>query len=335
MLLERAAELEITIARSIADLEALAPEWHQLWQRDSRATPFQSPEWLIPWAKHFTAGEFCCLAVHVGERLTVFLPTFTWENPETGERELLLLGSGISDYCDALSSRGDKSWVSAALEHLRETCEWDVLNFHQVRADSPIFTGQSRAQSAVPILPLPRTIDQLHTVVPKAQLQNLAYYRRRGKKIGDSRWAIADDQSLDAILDELFVLHSARWRERGKRGTLNDEAVRAFHREAARSLLNIGALRLHRLTIGKDTVAVLYAFASHGRTYYYASGFNPEFASVSPGTLIIGHAVEHAVREGCTHFDFLRGAERYKYLWGAKDTQTFRRVESREATVEG
>ena len=44
---------------------------------------------------------------------------------------------------------------------------------------------------------------------------------------------------------------------------------------------------------------------------------DPEFAALSPGTLVIGTAIESAIREGCGEFDFLRGDEEYKYFWGA------------------
>ena len=32
-----------------AGLEALAPEWWELWRRCPAATPFQSRAWLLPW----------------------------------------------------------------------------------------------------------------------------------------------------------------------------------------------------------------------------------------------------------------------------------------------
>jgi CelD/BcsL family acetyltransferase involved in cellulose biosynthesis len=55
------------------------------------------------------------------------------------------------------------------------------------------------------------------------------------------------------------------------------------------------------------------------RWYDYIGGFDPEFALLSPGTLLIGHALDAATAEGATATDFLRGAEPYKYRWGAVD----------------
>jgi CelD/BcsL family acetyltransferase involved in cellulose biosynthesis len=72
-------------------------------------------------------------------------------------------------------------------------------------------------------------------------------------------------------------------------------------------------------------VAVFYGFAHGGTVYYYLSGYDPELEKLSIGTLIVAHAMEEAVRDGATTFDFLRGAEEYKYAWGATDRMNRRR----------
>ena len=41
-----------------AALRALGPEWEALWRRaGDRATPFQSPAWLLPWWRAFGTGR--------------------------------------------------------------------------------------------------------------------------------------------------------------------------------------------------------------------------------------------------------------------------------------
>ena len=103
------------------------------------------------------------------------------------------------------------------------------------------------------------------------------------------------------------------------------DQVLDFHREAARGLLDAGALRMHAIRLGERIVAVFYGFAHAGTVYYYLSGYDPELERLSIGTLIVAHAIEEAVREGATTFDFLRGAEEYKYAWGAADRVSVRR----------
>jgi CelD/BcsL family acetyltransferase involved in cellulose biosynthesis len=66
--------------------------------------------------------------------------------------------------------------------------------------------------------------------------------------------------------------------------------------------------------------AAFYGFCVKGRTTYYLGGLEPDFERYSPGTLLVGHAIEHAVVSDAAHaFDFLRGREAYKRGWGATE----------------
>jgi CelD/BcsL family acetyltransferase involved in cellulose biosynthesis len=139
------------------------------------------------------------------------------------------------------------------------------------------------------------------------------------------RFEKATAQNLEACLKTFFRLHQARWMFQGQAGVLADPAVQQFHRQAAPALMREGLLRLYVLYVGDRPLAALYGLAARRRFYYYLSGFNPELSTLSPGTLIIGCAIEEAIAERAVEFDFLRGRERYKYLWGAQDRPIFRR----------
>ena len=103
------------------------------------------------------------------------------------------------------------------------------------------------------------------------------------------------------------------------RAFLADPAVRGFHRDAAPALAAEGMLRLYRLRIGEAVAAVYYGFAWRDRAYAYIGGFDPDMPRLSPGALIMRHAIGEAIAERCAEFDFLRGGESYKYAWGAVD----------------
>ena len=131
--------------------------------------------------------------------------------------------------------------------------------------------------------------------------------------------------TLDELLTSLFDLHAARWKIRNLPGVLADETTQQFHRQVARRMLDAGMLRMYATRVGDRIAAVFYGFALHGTVYYYLSGYDPDLEKLSIGTLIVAHAIEEAVRDGATTFDFLRGAEEYKYAWGATDRMNQRR----------
>jgi GNAT acetyltransferase-like protein len=77
-----------------------------------------------------------------------------------------------------------------------------------------------------------------------------------------------------------------------------------------------------RMRLADRIVASFHGFthpeAGKKRGYYYLGGFDPAFAQLSVGMLMIDHAVRDAIRDGAVKFDFLRGREAYKYRWGRR-----------------
>jgi CelD/BcsL family acetyltransferase involved in cellulose biosynthesis len=79
------------------------------------------------------------------------------------------------------------------------------------------------------------------------------------------------------------------------------------------------------LRLGDEIAGAYYGFHQQDRAYAYLGGFDPAFEFESPGTILVGHAIAEARREGAREFHFLRGREAYKYEWGAEDRWNQRR----------
>lgn len=59
----RSETLQTSVSHTISELESIQDDWAALWSRDSNATPFQSPQWLIPWAQCFGANRLLSIVV--------------------------------------------------------------------------------------------------------------------------------------------------------------------------------------------------------------------------------------------------------------------------------
>jgi CelD/BcsL family acetyltransferase involved in cellulose biosynthesis len=62
-----------------------------------------------------------------------------------------------------------------------------------------------------------------------------------------------------------------------------------------------------------------YGFRWRDEFAYYQTGWLPELASLSLGTVLVAEAIRAARADGARVFDFLRGQEPYKYRFGAVD----------------
>jgi CelD/BcsL family acetyltransferase involved in cellulose biosynthesis len=144
---------------------------------------------------------------------------------------------------------------------------------------------------------------------------------RRGGEVTD----IVGPDGVPDFLDQLVRLHGARWATRGEDGVLADDPVLRFHALALPRLVVAGLARLSTLTIEGQVVGAHYGLQSGPRAYAYLGGFDPSFSFESPGTILVGRAIEAARQDGATEFHFLRGQEAYKYEWGAADRWNCRR----------
>jgi CelD/BcsL family acetyltransferase involved in cellulose biosynthesis len=127
-------------------------EWWDLFRRDPRATPFQSPAWQQAWWAHLGGGERIDLEARNDDgRLIGLLPMHVWY--DGGTRRLVPVAAGYSDYSDALI---DPAMVDEALAGLRDAAEgsrdrWDELLLPDcvpIRRCSPGRLTTRRARSA-------------------------------------------------------------------------------------------------------------------------------------------------------------------------------------------
>ena len=316
---------------------ATADHW-DLWQRDPRATPFQSPAWLQAWWTHLGGGERLDIAVRDSRgRLVAALPMFVWH--DDGRRKLVPVGAGHSDYCDALAdpAAGSTEALSAALwtEIAASNDRWDELLLPDLRPDSPLLRTVPEQLIAVdgaaevcPVLTLPKDgpAGALLPALGKTQRRKVVHDRHRADNLGGVTVALAAPHEIDAALEALFDLHAARWQAVGEAGVLADPKVRAFHRAAAPALAAAGLLQLVIVRLDRRIVAVLHGFADRNRWYSYINGVDHQTPGQSFGTLAFACMIEAAVAAGASEFHFLRGEEPYKYAWGAVPTHTTRRV---------
>jgi CelD/BcsL family acetyltransferase involved in cellulose biosynthesis len=326
ILIDSGAVVERVTSRR--ELERLRPEWEALWRSLPDRTPFQHPAWACAWWDTFGSGELRVLVVRDSGRAAGIVPLYRTIGAG-GAGEIRLIGAGVSDYLDALAGQAASDAVAAAIAHelAGSAHEWALCAFDRVRPGSlllkvPAPPGTLDARCAAdpcPILDLPTEPESLQNAIGKHLARNIRYARRRAQALGGVTLDRAAPDTIEEMLTTLFDLHGARWSLRGEAGVLQDDDVRAFHRAAAPGLLAAGVLRLYALRIGTRTAAAHYGFQAGTRAYYYIGGFDPEFAALSPGKLITAAALEEAIGEGATAFDFLGGREAYKYEWGAID----------------
>lgn len=251
-----------------------------------------------------------------------------------------LLGGGTgSDRVDLLAARGfETACADAFFTWLGEAFgrRGFVLELRDVPADSPLWGAVHRANAerSLRLAVQPREIHAL----PYLDLTesspsgspagwnsgSLDKHRRWLERRGRLGIEILRDPGdvLDAFECLVRFLH-ARWRDHADGSALDHPGALRFHRHALPLLLAEGRLRMIRLSADARPIAVFYGFALGAWWGYYLAGYDRDWAGrIHLGRITLAAAIELAAQEGAAEFDFLKGAERVKYLWPVRERAT-------------
>jgi CelD/BcsL family acetyltransferase involved in cellulose biosynthesis len=326
-----------TIVTADADLERLRPAWEDLYARCPHATPFQSHAWLLAWWAAIGQSGAAVVTVTRGGHLVAAAPFYIVRDAR-GVRLLRLIGHGYSDYPDVLVALDDAAASMAAIWEKLMRLNWHIGMFSDLTAESPLLTcpvpaalcARVAPHSVAPCLSLPPDIQAFHDGLPRGLRRTL---RRCRARFEEQRGPISCDQvspdASETMLETLFQLHTDQWQRRNETGVLAESRVREFHRRAVRGLSLDGTLRLWAMRCNGDVVGVKYTLWRNGSVWSYISGIAPAYKPLSAGALLFEEVIGRAIAAGCTVFDFLRGAESYKYAWGARDRQLYKLVIAR------
>jgi len=321
-------EFKVSVLRNAEEIRRISPEWRELFNA-SNTTAFQDPHWLLPWIELLSPQTILLMEVRRGTQLIGVVPLLIY--PRNAEQVLAFMGGGVSDYLDAViapeSEQEALAEIFCAILQLRE--DWTVLDLTDLPPGSPLLRSTVccdafREHDACGVLRLPGSKDELLRLFSKRQRANLRNAASRLERAGGGQIEIATEQNLPEFLGDLFRLHTTRWSARGESGVLAEQRVRNLHLACAPKLLKAGILRLSRLRLGDRTLAVIYSLFWKQTAYCYLQGFDPEFASLSPGTYLMYSVICDAVDHGARDFDFLRGEEAYKQHWRPERQPTYR-----------
>ncbi|MDP4174985.1 MAG: GNAT family N-acetyltransferase [Bacteroidota bacterium] len=329
--MNKALELfDVEEISDISALENLYNEWNSLFMQDTSATPFQSPDWIIPWWKCFGTGYLYVLCMRNEEKKLVGLaPLYIYYLKDSHLKQLTLIGTGNSDYLDIIADETCKESTAYSLfSYLKENSfKWDICYFQGLRENSQLMTSKKScgfsyeiSQLGVcPVVHLNTLYEEYLSLLPMSFKKNLIRAESNLKRSGELFLEQANEDTIDEFLFDLFFLHEKTWNKKGSNGVLSGKLIKNFHDASAKGLLKNKLLKLYRLKYNGKAVASAYLMLKDKVIYYYIGGYDPEMKKFSPGSLLILSVIKEAIENDIKYFDFLLGSENYKYNFAAAD----------------
>jgi CelD/BcsL family acetyltransferase involved in cellulose biosynthesis len=184
------------------------------------------------------------------------------------------------------------------------------------------FLFNERINEVCPVIRLADTFEGYLDSIGSKQRRELNRKLRRAQGADAELVVVGPEDDVDtAVTNFLDLLQQSTFE---KREWLTDGRRAVFY-DAARAAHKAGMLQLLFIEVRGKKAAGLFNFDYNDRIWVYNSGLDPAlFGALSLGVVITAKAIEYAIENGRTTFDFLRGNETYKYRFGAEDTTIYR-----------
>jgi CelD/BcsL family acetyltransferase involved in cellulose biosynthesis len=325
-----ASDIQVRTISSQEGFSAIAADWERLHSEARVASVFNSWMWQYAWSDIYGHGQpLRILVASRGNTIVGILPLYIQTVAILGlpVRRLRVIGSGGDtnpDDLGAFFASGCETAAASALARAVLTMKGvDVVELSDVDSRSPLPSAMKLEAERMQIeCALGQSEKIAYLELPgdwKSYLASVSGHRRwhilsLRRKLADAHptrfFVWRDAANLDRALDKLAELHRKRWGTASK--SFASHEYMALHRAAMKECLERDWLRLYCLEIDGEIGAMIYCYRFRKHIFMVQAGFDPAYAKLSVGNVLLGHALEHAIGEGNAVFDFLRGEHSYK-----------------------
>jgi CelD/BcsL family acetyltransferase involved in cellulose biosynthesis len=337
--------MHVEIISSREEFTRLRADWDAVYAADPEAEYYLSWTWLSNWLAS-PRIRWLILAAKSdagADRYVAFFPLRmrTRMNKDGSVfREFATAGSRIADYTGYICLPEHASEVTSAFARQLKAMSWsrlvlDSVGLSESRLNLFLSLFPKRdfdivAQRAVnsdgvdnsicPRVTLPDSFDRYldEQLGPSTRQKVRRFLRKLEEPDGRFRITHATDETLERDLGILGDLWRDKWGPRKGHRTgpiirVLQKVLRFCHRE--------GALFMPVLWDGETPLGALGILLDEQKRamLFLVSGLDTSRNNPAPGVLLHAYAIRHAIRNGYVTYDFLRGNEPYKYMFGPQE----------------
>ncbi len=322
--------LRLDVARSLAQVEAMADEWRPLGQRCSlRLEYFQTFDWCANWlrhvAVHMPGTEPYVIAVWQGDRLAAAVPLML-TRISAGPRVLSALGDPHTQYAGMLlDPEACASSVAAMIRtYLAQPEGCDALYVELLPSISPLAAmldpawreaGYENQSSSLDLTQFGTPGDFLEDADPKKRRKRLQRRQKIEKEFGQLRlrtvWG--GEPEFEALVHRCVEMKkdwiagtgriSSGFSIPGYAEFLSQLEGDAATREGAVAFVK---------QAGDRIIAIEVSMICNGHLYAYIGGFDWELRKLSPGKVQMEATVCWCIDNGIRAYDLLGNVASYK-----------------------
>ncbi len=334
-------DISIKVVTEPAKLEPLASTWDDLAQRSGDdSSIFLTYEWVSSWWHHFGGGNRLNVLVFEKSGEVVGIIPLMIKHYSIGPlttASLETIGATNDNRIGVISDEHRKEVIESFLSYLKSelTGQSLILRLELVPDDSrflsvlkqqsPSFSTHlsmhMRTTTLAPYILLPPSWDQYFSSLGRRRRKILLRTLRSFEKTHTVQYKQFPPDSIQEGLNILFELHKKRWGSVNIRSPFCDPTMRQFYRDLSSLLAKKGWLHFSYLSLDGEFASLNYCYVFKRKFLVAICARDLKYSEYSVGHIHNLCNIKEAVAMQLREFDFLRGAEPYKFYW----TDKFRR----------
>lgn len=245
------------------------------------------------------------------------------------------LANGNTDYAGIILGEQEKQSLCQFLSYLFGQKDWDLFYFPDLPETSQTLELLKSVHESLPGFEIEKGWICPYVEIPDSKEKLLANLspkfrrelKRRLCKLEREKGRVelkyySELGSLKQAMEILFKLHQKRWKLRGEAGVFERQEARDISMQTAMLFAERNWLRMYFLTVNAEPVAADLSLEYGGKMYGHLCGFDPDYSKYGVGNLLQLKVFEECIAKGISEYDFMQGAEPYKFNWTTKFRQS-------------
>jgi len=291
---------------------------------------FVLPPWLEVWWHHFgSEAELYLGAIREGGTIAGIAPLLI-----RGTEASFIGSADLCDYLDFVIVPGKEiDFFNILLDDLQGR-GIRRLNLRPLKPNSSVLTylvsiaknrhyDVSRNEEDVSLeLDLPLTWQEYLNTLTQKQRHEVNRKLRRLGEAGDVNYRVVEDSN--SLLDSMDLFLRLFRQSRKDKAIFLTNQIESFFRSLVEATARSGLLRFGILELNASPAAVIMYFDYNNSVFLYNNGYDLRHSFLSVGLISKVLCLKDSIERGRSKFDFLKGAEEYKYRLGGKEITLYR-----------
>lgn len=317
----------------VKSFQKIRTNWSKLLLSSEENSIFLTHEWFYSWWECFSEGKSLEIFLFKDEQGA---PIGIAPLMAEGNALRFIASQEVTDYCDFILVKGRaQEFYENLLDYLRiHYSSLKRIELINLKSSSPTLAFLPRLApkhnfccsfseiGAAPTLKLPSSYEDFLRLLSRKNRHELRRKLRRMDNLqGIKTVKVIDPKSLQTSIETFVGLH--RRSSPSKEEFWKRKGMVNFFREIIFQFSPKRWVELIFLFYGEEIMASLLNFTYGDQIYFYNIAYDKNYAWYSPGLFLFNHCLKQAIIEEKKKADFLRGREKYKYYFGAKESKIF------------